>query len=53
MTVFVVEVYGFDPEQFQAETKAKATWQAYRTFRESGRNWDFHRFLINLRIWKA
>ena len=53
MKAFVVEVYGYDPERFNAETKGKAMWAAYKAFREAGPKWDFHQFLINTSVREA
>lgn len=53
MNAFIVEVYGYDPERFEAETRAKAIWKAYCAFREAGPKWDFHKFLINTSIRRA
>lgn len=50
MKTFVVEVYGFDEERFEAETQAKAMYKAFLAFRESGRRWDFHTFLVEARV---
>jgi hypothetical protein len=32
---WVVEVYGYEPERFDAETKGKALYRAFRAFREA------------------
>ncbi len=53
MKTFVVAVYGFMDERVEAETRAKATYKAFRSFRDAGYRWDFHEFLINTRIWQA
>jgi len=50
MKTFSVEVYGYAPERFLADTKAKAMWLAFKAFREAGPKWDFHKFLINTSI---
>lgn len=48
-----VSVYGYDDEDFEAETRAKAMYAAYRAFCEARYRWDFHQFLINTQIWKV
>ncbi|MDX0057915.1 hypothetical protein GOC19_15900 [Sinorhizobium meliloti] len=53
MRTFVVSVYGFSEESVEAETRGKAMYKAFRAFREAGYRWDFHKFLINTRVWMA
>ena len=52
MGKWVVDVYGYDEEEFEAETKDKARYKAYLAFKEAGYNWDFHKFLINSTIFQ-
>lgn len=46
MKAWMVEVYGYVPERFEAETKSKARFAAFRALREAvGRGMTFHDFL--------
>lgn len=47
MAKWVVDVYGYSEETFEADSRGKARYKAYKLFRDAGYNWDFHKFLIN------
>ncbi|WP_164821057.1 hypothetical protein [Sinorhizobium medicae] len=53
MRTFVVSVYGFSEESVEAVTRNKAMYKAFCAFREAGYRWDFHKFLVNTRVWVA
>jgi hypothetical protein len=50
MKTFVVEVSGFSEARFNAETRGKAMWLAYKSYNEAYPGWDFHQFLINTSV---
>lgn len=45
MKTFSISIYGFVPESFAAETKAKAFYRAFVAFRSAGSSESFREFL--------
>jgi len=45
MKTFSITVYGYAPESFTAETRAKALYRAFVAFRSAGFSVSFRRFL--------
>ncbi len=45
MKTFFVTVYGYAPESFTAETRAKAFYRAFVAFRGAGSSVSFRQFL--------
>lgn len=52
MGKWIVDVYGYSEETFDAESRDKARYKAYRAFRDAGYNWDFHKFIINSSVFQ-
>lgn len=48
---YAVSVYGYGEVTYQARSAANARAKAYRQFCDAVARWDFHKFLINSRVW--